>query len=307
VDLARWLYENKEYELARKELDTALALDPRNEDAAVMRQTVDRTMLLDKRPGATTVRPPAAGAGAGAGATNKGPVGVTIKERHLLSAEQINTIRQYELRENEQRVRVRLDNNVGKKYVEMANMDPREFAAMPDALKALSILKNGNKEMQKDVKITTDPAAILEYKSRVQPAILQGCATTACHGGANAGKLLLYNPADNDAVTYTNFYTLTQVTSTVEKVERRMIDRLYPQNSLILQFGLPRDRAEFDHPDVAGWKLAFSGAQDNRYQVIFDWIQNGLVPVTPNYGIEFTLPTTKAPATQPAAQPAPCL
>src|SRR4030095_6791510 len=64
VDLARWLYENKEYELARKELDTALALDPKNEDAIVMRQTVERTMLLDKRPGATTIRPPDAGTGA---------------------------------------------------------------------------------------------------------------------------------------------------------------------------------------------------------------------------------------------------
>jgi hypothetical protein len=308
VDLARWLYENKEYDLARKELDTALTLEPNNEDATVLRQTVDRTMLLDKRPGTTTSRPPAA-AGTGAGATNKTPGGMALKDRHLLSAEQINTIRQFELRENEPRVRVRLDNNVGKKYVESANMDPRQFAAMPDALKALSILKNGSQDMRKDVKIMTDPSAILEYKSRVQPALLQGCAATACHSGTNAGNFVLYNPADNDAVTYTNFYTLTQFRSTIDKTERRMIDRVYPQNSLILQFGLPRERSEFDHPEAPGWKIAFSGTQDNKYQQIFDWIQNGLVPVNPNYGIEFTLPSTKAPPatqpTQPAAQPAP--
>src|SRR6267142_2268829 len=48
-DIARWLYDNKEYELSRKELDTALSIDPNFEDAAVLRQTVDRTMLLDKR------------------------------------------------------------------------------------------------------------------------------------------------------------------------------------------------------------------------------------------------------------------
>lgn len=299
VDLARWLYENKEYELARKEADTALSLEPNNEDAAVLRQTIDRTMLLDKRPAANIARP-LAGAG---GSTNKTVGGAAVKDRHLLSPDQINTIRQFELRENEQRVRVRLDNNVGKKYVELANMDPRQFAAMPDALKALNILKNGTQEMRKDVRILTDPQAILEYKAKVQPAILQGCAATACHSGTNAGRLLLYNPADNDAITYTNFYSLTQLTSTVDKTERRMIDRIYPQNSLILQFGMPRERAEFDHPDVPGWKIWFSGTQDNRYQQIFDWIQNGLVPVQPNYGIEFTLPTTKAPATQPT-QPA---
>jgi tetratricopeptide (TPR) repeat protein len=308
VDLARWLYENKEYELARKELDTALALDPNNQDAAVLRQTVDRTMLLDKR--TTPVRPAAgagAGAAAGAGATNKNVGGTAIKERHLLNAEQINTIKQFELRNDEQRVRVRLDNNVGKKYIEMANIQPNEFARLPDPLKALEILKNGSQDMRKDVKIVTDPQAILEFKAKVQPALLQGCATTACHGGSNAGKFLFYNPADNDAVSYTNFYTLTQLTSTVDKTERRMIDRLYPKNSLILQFGLPRDRAEFDHPDVPGWKMFFSGTQDTRYLNGLDWIQNGLVPIQPNYGIEFTLPTAKAPATQPAqpVQPAP--
>ncbi|HEV8293568.1 MAG TPA: hypothetical protein VGP94_16655, partial [Tepidisphaeraceae bacterium] len=306
IDLARWLYENKEYELARKELDTALSIEPTNEDAMVLRQTVDRTMLLEKRPG--TGRPAAgAGAGAGGGATNKTVGGTAIKERTLLNADQINTIRQFELRENEPRVRVRLDNNVGKKYTEMANMDPRQFAQMPDGLKALNILKNGTQEMRKDVKIISDPQAILEFKARVQPALLQGCATTACHGGTNAGNFLLYNPPDNDAVTYTNFYTLTQLTSPVEKVQRRMIDRLYPQNSLILQFGLPRERSEFDHPDVTGWKILYSGTQDNRYQQVLDWIQNGLVPVQPDYGIKFTLPTTNAPATQPTqpAQPAP--
>jgi len=302
IDLASWLYENKEYELARKELDTALAIEPNNEDALVLRQTVDRTMLLEKR--SNIARPPAgagAGAAAGTGAANKPAAGGAIKDRHLLSPDQINTIRQFELRENEPRVRVRLDNNVAKKYVEMANIDTRRFSQLPEPLKALEILKNGTQEMRKDVKIVSDPQAILEYKAKVQPALLQGCATTACHGGSNAGRFLFYNPADNDAVTYTNFYTLTQLTSPVEKVERRMIDRLYPQNSLILQFGLPRERAEFDHPEANGWKIWFSGTQDNKYLQILDWVQNGLVPVQPNYGIEFTLPTTKAPATQPAA------
>lgn len=301
VDLARWLYENKEYDLARKELDTALSIEPNNQDALVLKQTVERTMLLEKRP---TPAPRPQPLTTAPGATNKNVGGTPVKDRHLLNAEQINIIRQFELRENEPRVRVRLDNNVGKKYVEVANMDPRQFAAMPEPIKALNILKNGTPEMRKDVKILTDPQAILEFKSKVQPALLQGCATTACHGGTNAGRLLLYNPADNDAVTYTNFYTLTQLTSTVEKIERRMIDRIYPRNSLILQFGLPRERSEFDHPEANGWKITYSGTQDPRYQQIFDWIENGLVPKQPDYGIEFTLPTTKPPATQPA-QPAP--
>src|SRR3954469_21947861 len=133
IDLARWLYENKEYELARKELDTALTLDPNNQDATVLRQTVDRTMLLDKRPGAAVApRQPVVGVAVGAGPANKTVGGTAVKDRHLLSPEQINTVKQAELRTDEQRVRVRLDNGVGKKYIERANITPQEFAAMPD-------------------------------------------------------------------------------------------------------------------------------------------------------------------------------
>ena len=230
---------------------------------------------------------------------------MALKDRHLLNAEQINTIKQMELRDDDSRVRVRLDNNVAKKYIEFANLDTREFSQLPDGAKAARILKKGSDEMRKDVKIITDPQSILEFKAKVQPTLMQGCASVACHGGSNAGRFLFYNPADNDAVTYTNFYTLTQLTSTVEKTERRMIDRLYPRNSLIIQFGMPRDRAEFKHPDVNGWKAAYSNGQDARYLQVLDWVQNGLVSIQPNYGIDFTLPTTKAPATQPAAQPAP--
>ena len=305
-EIARWLYDNKEYDLARKELDTAIAMDPNFEDAITLRQTVDRTMLFEKR--ANTPRPnTGAPATAGAGAAKPGAAigGMALKDRHLLNAEQINTIKQMELRDDDSRVRVRLDNNVAKKYIEFANLDTREFSQLPDGAKAARILKKGSDEMRKDVKIITDPQSILEFKAKVQPTLMQGCASVACHGGSNAGRFLFYNPADNDAVTYTNFYTLTQLTSTVEKTERRMIDRLYPRNSLIIQFGMPRDRAEFKHPDVNGWKAAYSNGQDARYLQVLDWVQNGLVSIQPNYGIDFTLPTTKAPATQPAAQPAP--
>ncbi|HEV8606644.1 MAG TPA: tetratricopeptide repeat protein [Tepidisphaeraceae bacterium] len=298
-EIARWLYDNKEYELARKELDTAISLDPNYADAVMLRQTVDRTMLFEKRnnPGR-----PAGVAPAG----TRPAAGGAIKERRLLNADQINTIKQFELRETEQRVRVRLDNGVAKRFIEYANRDVRDFAAMPDGLKALDILRNGTKEMRTDVRILTDPQAILEFKSKVQPTLLQGCASVACHGGSNAGRFLLYNPADNDGVTYTNFYTLSQFTAPVEKVERRAVDRLYSNNSLIIQFGLPRERAEFDHPEAQGWAFIYRNAQDTRYAQILDWIQNGLVAVQPNYGIDFPLPSTKAPATQPAA-PAPAV
>src|SRR5438105_7868520 len=77
-DIARWLYDNREYELARKELDTALSLDPNFEDASILRQTVDRTMLLEKSKPNPAVRPATT-------ATTKAAVGGPIKDRRLLN------------------------------------------------------------------------------------------------------------------------------------------------------------------------------------------------------------------------------
>src|SRR5688572_30478155 len=37
LTLARWLYDNREYELARTELDTTLAIDPNNAEAVTLR------------------------------------------------------------------------------------------------------------------------------------------------------------------------------------------------------------------------------------------------------------------------------
>src|SRR5687767_7270121 len=48
IEIARWLFENREYELARKELDKALTLDPNSAEASTLKQTVTRTEALDR-------------------------------------------------------------------------------------------------------------------------------------------------------------------------------------------------------------------------------------------------------------------
>ena len=45
------------------------------------------------------------------------------------------------VRDDDSRVRVRLDNNVAKKYIEFANLDTREFSQLPDGAKAARILE----------------------------------------------------------------------------------------------------------------------------------------------------------------------
>ena len=299
VDLARWLYESKEYALAQKELDAALVIDPANTEALVLKQTVDRSMLWEM----TKVNQDMTKALA---AGTQTPV-ASPRDRRLLTADQINVIRQHELKDTD-RVRVRLERNVARQFAEsQGNITVQEFARLPDQAKAMMILKEGTKEMRPDVKIVSDPQALADFKSRVQPVILQGCATANCHGGANSGTFRLYAPADNEATTYTNFYILTQYAA--KGGELRAISRARPKDSLILEYGLPRENAEADHPEVVGYTSVFRNASDPKYQQILFWL-GALNPVEPQYGIDYTLPgqataQTQPAASQPPAQPAP--
>jgi hypothetical protein len=133
--------------------------------------------------------------------------------------------------------------------------------------------------------------------------------------------LYLFSPPDNDAVTYTNFYILQSYQregqddgSVFGGGELRMIDRPMPRRSLLLNYALPPTIAEYDHPDVRGYRPALRNRDDPNYGRLLDWIELSLVPTveTSDYGIAYdppgrtagtTQPTTSssAPSTQPAA------
>ena len=67
----------------------------------------------------------------------------------------------------------------------------------------------------------------------------------------------------------TNFYILTQT-----KIDgRRMIDRDTPEDSLLLQWGLPKADAKFAAPDSERWQPYFRGTDDDRYKDMLKWIE----------------------------------
>lgn len=286
-ELARWLYTNRAYDLARTEVNIALAKDPQHADAALLRTTIERQAILDRtKPAANGGRP------AVPAATTRG---VRPGERPTLTAEQINIIRQNELKQGD-KVNVAFSGDVKRKFVEYDNREPREFNRLPALEQALAILQLGIPEMRKDVRITNDPPALAEYKARIQPAILIGCATANCHGGDKAGAFRLIAPAQNDAASYTNFFILSQMAASSEGAKRHGIDRLYPEKSLIAQFGMPRDLAEYDHPEAAGWNAIYRNESDPKLKLVTDWIRDRLVAVEPDYkAIDFPLPTLKEP------------
>jgi hypothetical protein len=341
LDIARWLFDNKAYELARKEVDAALLIDPNSAEATTLYTTIQSQMRLEHTrpaPGGNTAgtisRPntpnpagtgtgTAAGTGTGAGATTGTAAAHTASLHKYLSGggdlhqgdapgsvqlDQINLLKQAEWPADDNSVKVSFFGDVKHRYVLSAQENAAAFNALSPNQQARRILADGTPSEKAAIRIVNDPQPLTDFKRAIQPGLLTGCATAACHGGPKGGKFFLYPTPDSDAATYTNFYLLNQVTANVGGAERRMIDRTYPDQSLIFLFGLPPEISKVSHPEVKGvaWRSIFASTQDPKYKAVYNWV-NKLVKPDPTYGFTFKLDESDitGDSPKPAAPPPP--
>jgi hypothetical protein len=325
IDVARWAFDEGRYDLARDAVESALTIDPNSRAGNTLLESIRVQIRLEraKKGGATTAearRPTTGPATAVAAGPTTAPATTVIDPRNLLTADDINTIRQIELKQSDTHVRINFSKDVKKRYATAQNIRVQDFNARTQFDQLQEILANGTEDMRRDVRIVSDPASILEYRRVIQPALLQSCATSGCHGAAGAGGLMFFSPADNENVSYTNFFILqTYRLKAAEQQgpfgagEQRLIDRVEPSRSLLLQYGLPASIAERDHPKVSGYRAVFRNRDDNAYGRVFEWIRDGLKhPLgTDDYGISYTPPTGRggghaapAPTTNPTTEPA---
>ena len=301
-------------EFASEIADEVLDRDPGNThanelaDDIARQRRLDRTKLLSQRP--TQTKPTEL-------RQNRRKDPPVNDGRDVLTEEQINRIRQIELQPADEQSRrgpsIRFNDRALQRYVESkTNVDMRDFARLSDIQKALTMINDGDEDLVKDIEVRTDPASILFYKNQVQTAVVQTCATSECHGSPEAGFKLYPEPRGDEAA-YANFYTLSVGTSTIKsegmtafgggETIRPLINRINPEQSLLLNFMLPRNLAEFPHPEVDNFKAAFPNAQAEQIQAIFGWIDTGLKDLRDvDYGFEIEGVTPK-PTSQPASQP----
>ena len=311
VALAREAFDEKEYDLALRALDSARAIDPSNKQVADLTTAIRSQRRLGQ--GAANPPPPPP---PGRDANGAAPGGVAPPEpKEYVTDAQVNRIRQAELQPNDRTVRVRFLNGVDRKYVETANLPFRDFRQKSQAEQALAVLSGASDEVRDSVQIATDPRALADYRRVVQPAVLAGCATSACHGSAAGGKLVLFNETSERA-TYSNFYILASYKQKVGDEEKgsifagpkvqSMLDRAQPDQSLLLNFGLPANAATYPHPKAGSYTGIFRDRTDPRYRAVAEWMGKTLAPIAPDYGIDYTPPGggPPAPTTAPASQPA---
>jgi hypothetical protein len=311
LGLARWLFDVKQYDLAQREIDEAKRIDPNNAEAVTLEQTVLSQRRLDKAKtgnAGTTPRPPANTGGAATPPPAAGGGGGGERP-HYLTADDINKVRQMEWRENDNvapRATVPMD--VRKRYVEMKAINNAEFSSLTGQQQAYAILSDPDTdaEMRDKIKITSDPQSLMDYRRVVQPLILNNCATAGCHGGKGAGDFMLFaNNPEREDVAYTNFYILQSYAA--NNGEHLMIDRTYPERSLLAQYALNPDSAEIDHPALKGqtYKAMAANKAAPSYQTLVNWMKS-LRAGEPKYGIKYDLPggAKKAEAEKKAAEAA---
>jgi hypothetical protein len=320
--LSRWAFEGGMYDQAYDAARDARDADPRNQDAQTLLRNIDAQRKLNRktgaqgpvgRPGAAPavapgVAPGTADAQGGPnpdtqhGTPQRGGPAKGSGDNGLvrpLAPDEVNRVRLMEWR-GDKGVKVRLTNDVKRRYLARSTMAPAEFNRLDGIDQALEIKKRGSPELLNDVRITSDPPPLAEYRTHVQRAVLASCATAACHGGgAGSDRFALHPRADHEGEAYANFITLNKYQYKPEKGRAAsMIDRNRPEDSLLIQFGLPPAVSNMPHPQVDGYRPTFKGVNDPKYRQFVKWIADSLSPLIEDYGVPFD------DADQGTAQPA---
>lgn len=318
-ELVRWLFENKGYTLAKAELADLIERYPRDSRLVPMQNLIDARLKLLEEPQATPTRPerprperPEPGQPAKPAVEGE----VTDFDRQppapRFTDEQINLMRVYEINTSTQ-PNVHVPNDVmeevykrypGEEGVPVGAQAQRQALGAPGWRKLQLLFQLKARDLYPRVVVHTEPQTIADFRTNVHSRyLLTYCATTNCHGGKDAGAFFAFRfePASN-ATVYTNYYILQKYNTN----RGYMIDREKPERSFLVQYGLPAADAAIAHPDVPGYRPLFRNIQDPRAQSVLRWIAS-LGVMAMDYPIEYTIPTMKGDAPQPAPAATPLM
>jgi hypothetical protein len=304
--LARWLLDNRAYELSLREIEAARRVDPNSAEAVTLEQTVMAQRRLERPRGdapGTGAAPPAPRppANTGAGAPKAG-------DGKLLTPDDIALIRKWEWKETDNNPpRVTVPPDVRRRYVTLRSLHPGDFAALTGPQQAWTILQDQEApvEMKREIRVTSDPQALMEFRRTIQPLVVNNCATAGCHGGNQAGTFMLHhNNTEREDVAYTNFYILRASFNKPGDKRHYMLDPAYPHESILAQYALHPDFATLDHPELKGqtYKAMAPSPDAPAYVAITNWMRTLALDVAPDdpkkpvYWIQTKVPGVYYPA-----------
>jgi hypothetical protein len=296
--LVEWLRSKSQWDSALTEVDHVLALQPDNPDAARLKLLVQsQKELAAKAHAGKTPPPPKAKKDV---VPAPGATGPTFP---LLTESDINVIKVYEVDLSDP-PRMLIDHDTIKTLIEQHIGDPlipttqqgRDALYRDPPAKILDIMfKVQARNLYDRVKVIDQPRPMKIFRDKVHRTwLINSCATTRCHGGPDAGRLMLATERPgSDATVYTNFLILDRYRT---RDGKPLINYDDPAHSPLLQVALPKERSTFKHPEVAGeqgrgdlYRPIFKNEDDPRFQDALDWIKAMYRP-RPEYPIQYSPP-----------------
>jgi hypothetical protein len=289
--LAEWCLKNKLHEPLLRQAEYVLRLDPGSEQARTLyRYATDqiRTQLSRTRPAD----------GSAPHESSEGEFLTPAQIQRLKWAEFLDAdavvppIKPLRSRADaagrtspnsltEEFLKVRYEGKVLDEFFDLMSGTPdftsREDRAylfrLPPTRQVQLIRKNSVSRFQNRIEIVNDPVVFRQF-DRALPLVTSGCGTVACHGGPNAQVWRLRTARTRPELNrYTNFLILNRV----RDGNQLLVNRAKPEESLLLQYGLPPVEAVRPHPEPIPVMFP-AGRNDVRYRTILGWIQSLRVP-----------------------------
>jgi hypothetical protein len=223
---------------------------------------------------------------------------IPVTEFPLLTARQINLLKVYEVDLSDEPnivipravVQQLLDAYSGSPLVP-SDRTQRDAMLRQNPLETMDLMyRLKARDFYPRVQIVDHPRSIRMFRDDVhRSVVLNSCATNMCHGGSDAGRLVLSTFRPNaDPTLYTNFYILSRFRTSDGL---GLIDAENPEQSLLVQMGLPREMSRAKHPPVMRdgrdiWRPTFSGLDDRRYLATVEWLKSLYRP-RPVYELEY--------------------
>lgn len=293
VRLITWVAERGELELAARELDMVLLKSPDHVRARTLLSEVSRQLGLRRQAEPEPVPENLPEPEAAQPATSAARV-------PTLSPEQVNLIKVYEIDLTAsptvsipREVMVRALEAKAGHPLAPATREARDAVLRASPVQQLDLLfRLRAREFYPDVRVHGSPQVLRRFADEVhRPILLGGCATSECHGGTEAGRLMFatHRPS-SDATVYTNFYILENYRTADG---RALINWQEPDQSVFLQMGLPREFATAKHPPVPRgpggadlWKPVVRSASEQRFKNAAAWVRAMIQP-RPDYGLRY--------------------
>lgn len=292
--VAEWLRANGLLDEANAEIEHILRIEPANSSAARLRGLVDNQRALRDRQKDMLPSIPRSTPQSDIALTPDSPELESAEwETPTLSAAQINLIRVYELDLNDpprviiprETIERLLTEFAGNPMLPSSREGKTEFFQLPPEEILAVMFKLQARNLYGEVQVLANPASLRQFKDNVNRGWLAtSCASTACHGGPDAGGFrLVGRRPSSDAAVYTNFLILDRARLSSGEP---LIDFEHPERSPLLQLGLPRADSIFPHPPVKGWTPTFRNDRAKRFVQTVDWI-NSIYQPRPEIPIDY--------------------